>query len=170
MPLPLSFCNNDVLPLANQLGKNPLSKHAFRYNLTLSCKLLKFFNQSLGLSVSISSSYVSSEQKVKLLGINLESRLNFDYHVNMILNKGYKKYHALARICNYMNTNKRRVLMKAFIASQLSYCPLAWIFHSITKKNRINTLHEKALRLVYTSKTNLSFDDLLKVDKPVKIH
>ena len=36
--------------------------------------------------------------------------------------------------------------------------------------NRINTLHEKALRLVYTNKPNLSFDDLLKEDKSVKIH
>ena len=36
--------------------------------------------------------------------------------------------------------------------------------------NRINTLHEKALRLVYTNKSNLSFDDLLKEDKSVKIH
>ena len=35
--------------------------------------------------------------------------------------------------------------------------------------NRINTLHEKALRLVYTNKSNLSFDDLLK-GKSVKIH
>ena len=36
--------------------------------------------------------------------------------------------------------------------------------------NRINTPHEKALRLVYTNKSNLSFDDLLKEDKLVKIH
>ena len=36
--------------------------------------------------------------------------------------------------------------------------------------NKINTLHEKALRLVYTNKRNLSFDDLLKEDKSVKIH
>ena len=36
--------------------------------------------------------------------------------------------------------------------------------------NRINALHEKALRLVYTNKSNLSFDDLLKEDKSVKIH
>ena len=36
--------------------------------------------------------------------------------------------------------------------------------------NRINTFHEKALRLVYTNKPNLSFDDLLKKDKSVKIH
>ena len=30
--------------------------------------------------------------------------------------------------------------------------------------NRINTLHEKALRLVNTDKPNISFDDLLKED------
>ena len=36
--------------------------------------------------------------------------------------------------------------------------------------NRVNTLHENALGLVYTNKSNLSFDDLLKEDKLVKIH
>ena len=36
--------------------------------------------------------------------------------------------------------------------------------------NRINTLYEKALRLVHTNKPNLSFDDLLKEDKSVKIN
>ena len=61
-----------------------------------------------------------------------------------------------------MNTNKRRVLMKAFITSQFSYCPLVCMFDGRTMNNRIITLHEKALRLVYTNKSNLSFDDLLK--------
>ena len=35
--------------------------------------------------------------------------------------------------------------------------------------NRIK-LHEKALRLLYTNKPNLSFDKLPKQDKSVKIH
>ena len=61
-------------------------------------------------NVTIFNTNVSSEQKVKLLGINLESRLNFDYHVNTLLNKANKKYHDLARVCNYMNTNKRGVV------------------------------------------------------------
>ena len=69
-----------------------------------------------------------------------------------------------------MNTNKRRVLMKAFIAFQFSYCPHVWMFHSRTMNNRINAVREKALRVVYTRKPNLSFDDLLKEDKSVKIH
>ena len=69
-----------------------------------------------------------------------------------------------------MNINKRQVLMKAFITSQFSYCSLLWMFHSRAMNNRINTLHEKAIRLVYTNKPNLSFDDLLKEDKSVKIN
>ena len=60
--------------------------------------------------------------------------------------------------------------MKAFITSQFSYCPLVSMFHSRAMNNRINTLHKKALKLVHTKKSNLSFDDLLKDDKSVKIH
>ena len=69
-----------------------------------------------------------------------------------------------------MNTNKRRVLMKAFITSHLSYCPLVWMFHSRTMNNRINTLYEKALKLIYTNKLSLSLYHLLKEDKSVKMH
>ena len=36
----------EVLPLVKQLVTNPLSKHFFSCNLTLSCKLLKFFHQN----------------------------------------------------------------------------------------------------------------------------
>ena len=69
-----------------------------------------------------------------------------------------------------MNINKRQVLIKAFITSQFSYCPLLWIIHGRAMNKRINTLHEKAMRLVYTNRPNLSFDDLLKEDKSVKIN
>ena len=60
--------------------------------------------------------------------------------------------------------------MKAFITSQFSYCPLVWMFHNRTLNNRINKIHERALRLVYKNETFLSFDDLLKRDRSVSIH
>ena len=59
-----------------------------------------------------------------------------------------------------MSLDKRKMFLKAFIESQFSYCPLFWMFHSRTLKNKINRLHEKALRIVYSDfKTN--FDKLL---------
>ena len=50
--------------------------------------------------------------------------------------------------------------MKTFIESQFNYCPLIWMFHSRTISNKINRLHEKALRIVY-SDFKSSFEGVL---------
>ena len=89
--------------------------------------------------------------------------------------------------------------MKAFIESQFSYCPMVWygmvwygmvwygmvwygmvwygmvwygmvwMFHSRTLNNKINELHERALRLVYKDH-NSTFDQLLLPDKSYSIY
>ena len=43
------------------------------------------------------------------------------------------------------------------------------MFHSRTLNNRINRLHERALRLVYKD-PSLSFEDLLQKDESFTIH
>ena len=58
--------------------------------------------------------------------------------------------------------------MKAFITSQFSYCRLIWMFHSRNLNNKINLIHERALRLVYQN--NLSFSELLDLDNSVTVH
>ena len=132
------------------------------------CHLLTSSN--LPVDIRITNTKISNVDRGKLLGVNFEGRLNFDYHVSTLLKKENKKYHALARVFNYMDTKKWRVLMKAFITSQFSYCPLVWMFHSRTLNSRITKIHERALRLVYKNETFLSFNDLLKRDRSVNIH
>ena len=53
--------------------------------------------------------------------------------------------------------------------SQFSYCPLVWMCHSRTLNNKINKLHERALRLVYDDRQS-TFEELLNIDKSVTIH
>ena len=60
--------------------------------------------------------------------------------------------------------------MDAFITSQFSYCPFVWMSHSRTMSNRINKIHEKALKLVYKDEINISLDELLKDDILESIH
>ena len=76
-----------------------------------------------------------------------------------------KNIHALSRVCKYMDQNKRRKLIKAFIISQFSYYPLVWMFHSRNTGNKVNEMHERALRLDYDDSPYLSFDELLIKDK-----
>ena len=59
--------------------------------------------------------------------------------------------------------------MKTFILSHFGYCPLVWMMHSRKLNNRINRIHERALRLVYKDDIS-SFSDLLKKDNSFTIH
>ena len=96
------------------------------------------------ISAKIGNNVINSSTSVKLLGVTIDNRLNFTEHVSKICKKVSTKLHALARVSNYMTTDKLRVIMKAFIESQFGYCPLVWMFHSRTLNNRINNLHERA--------------------------
>ena len=68
-----------------------------------------------------------------------------------------------------MSLEKHRTLVKAFIESQFNYCPLIWMLHSRTLNNKINRIHERALRTVY-SDYNSSFNELLDKDGSFTIH
>ena len=59
--------------------------------------------------------------------------------------------------------------MKSFIESQFSYCPLVWMFSGRFSNNRINHIHERTLRIVY-SDYRLSFEEVLQKDKSISIH
>ena len=68
-----------------------------------------------------------------------------------------------------MNVDKKRMIMKAFIGSQFGYFPLVWMFHSQNLNNKINRIHERALRIIYNDKSS-SFQNLLEKDNSVTIH
>ena len=111
---------------------------------------------------------IKNSTEEKLLGVKFDSNLSFEGHITSLCKKASQKLHALARISHYMDLNKRRNLMKAFITSQFSYCPLIWMFHSRNLNNKINRIHERALRLVYQN--NLSFSELLDLDSYEKLY
>ena len=130
------------------------------------CHLLVSSDESCTAKIEDFSIKNSTEEK--LLGVKFDSNLSFEGHVTSLCKKASQKLHALARISHYMDLNKRRNLMKAFITSQFSYCPLIWMFHSRNLNNKINRIHERALRLVYQN--NLSFSELLDLDNSVTVH
>ena len=75
----------------------------------------------------------------------------------------------LARSSVYKTLNKRKMVMKAFITSQFSYCPLVRAFHSKRLGKKINVLHESALSITYGEKSS-SFNELLEKDNNFSIY
>ena len=92
------------------------------------CHLIIVNNQDN--NIKIGNDIITSKTSVKLLGVTIDNKLNFNEHVDNICKKANNKLHALARIAKYLNPDKLRILMKTFIESQFNYCPLIWMFHS----------------------------------------
>ena len=119
-------------------------------------------------TVKIENFSIKNSTEEKLIAVKFDSNLSFESHITSYCKKASQKLHALARISHYMDLNKCRNLIKAFIASQFSYCPLIWMFHSRNLNNKINRIHERALRLFYQN--NLSFSELLDLGNSVTVH
>ena len=105
-------------------------------------------------TATIDNSYNESKDEKVLLGITIDSNLTFENHIINICKKANQKLNALGRIAPYMNIEKRRTIMKSFVTSQFSYCQLIWMFHSRRVNNKINSIHERALRIIYQDNTS----------------
>ena len=126
-------------------------------------------SSKIDVSLSVENQNIQSSKCEKLLGVKLDSNLNFNSHIHEICQKAGQKLNAISRITPYMDFPKRRLLINAFFYSQFNYCQLVWMCHNRTNNNKINRLHERCLRLIYNDKKT-TFDDLLKKDGSVSIH
>ena len=120
-------------------------------------------------NIQIENSIINCSRSQKLLGVVLDNKLKFDKHIENICQKANRKLNALARVTNYMELPKRRILMNAFFKAQFNYCPIVWMFHSRSLNNKINRLHERCLRIIYNDKRS-SFEELLVKDNSVSVH
>ena len=121
------------------------------------------------LHLNIGTSQIENSKYEKLLGVNIDSKLSFEKHLNIICGKARAKINAFGRVAPFMTFEKRRTIMNVFFNSQFSYCPLIWMFHSRVINNKINRLHERCLRIVYSDNQSTS-EELLEKDNTVLVH
>ena len=82
--------------------------------------------------VTINDSVLTSSVEDQLLGITIDYELKFEKHTT--------------DICKNVSQKVQRLLKKTFVESQFNYCFLIWMFHSRRLNNKVNNVHEKALK------------------------
>ena len=136
------------------------------------CHLIIFEASKEKVNIHVGELQIEESDDEKLLGkviITLDKKLSFKKHVQALCKKASQKLHALTRISIYMEPDKLKLLMKAFVISQFSYCPLIWMFHDRNLNNKINRIHERTLRTAYKDNVS-SFENLLIIDNSVTVH
>ena len=104
-------------------------------------------------SIKIDHTEIESSDCEKLLGTKIDTKLNFEGHLDGVIKKTSRKVNALSRFAPYMN-----------IAKLLLF---DLMFHSRGLNNKINRLHERYI--AYGDNRPL-FEDLVDKDKSVSIY
>ena len=107
-------CQNAIQWFTNNGMKANPNKFQF---MVISSKQMEPQNIELHGGVSI-----TSEPSVKILGVVIDDRLNFDEHVSMCCTKAARQLNALARISKYLDFKSKTIIYNSFILSNFNYC------------------------------------------------
>ena len=94
-------------------------------------------------SFRIGDTDIPFEDNVTLFGIILDFMLKFDDHVTDICKKASKQLAVLKRLGRFLTIQGKLVIYNSFIASNFSYCHLAWHFCSVTSTNKLKRVQER---------------------------
>ena len=82
------------------------------------------------ITLNLNGCYISCDDEVKLLGVTIDFKLNFNTHIANICKKAAHQLNVLKRIGQHLNKLAKMTIYHSFIMSNLSYCPLTWHFCS----------------------------------------
>ena len=136
----------------NEMIANPDKFHALLVR--------KDRENTAGQNISFQGHAIKSEETVKLLGVTLDNKLNFDTHISNLCKKAAAQLKVLKRLRSFIGFEQKKVLVQSFVYSNFNYCPLVWYFSSMKSLQKIEKLQERALRFLYNDHKS-SYNDLL---------
>ena len=136
----------------NQMIANPEKFHVIL--------LRKDRTNTSGETLNIKGELLKSEETVKLLGIYLDYKLNFEQHISEICRKAASQLNVSKRLKRFIAFNEKKILIQSFIFSNFDYCPLVWHFSSTNSLQKIEKIQERSLRFLYNDHLS-SYGDLL---------
>ena len=104
---------------------------------------------------------LNSVPNVKVLGVLIDDRLQFNEQIRSSCNKAARQLNALARISKHLDFKSRKLIYHSFIESNFTYCPIVWHFCGRENNNKLEKLQERSLRILFDDKCS-SYEELLK--------
>jgi hypothetical protein len=71
---------------------------------------------------------IECETEVKLLGVTIDFKLNFNEHTSNIFKKASRQLNVLKRRGKHRTKLGKLTIYYSFIMSNFNYCPLVWHF------------------------------------------
>ena len=116
--------------------------------------------QDTTINVKFGKINMESSKELKLLGVTIDSKLNFTMHISEICKKASCKIGVLSRLRNLIPAEAKLQIFKAAILPNLTYCHTVWNFCKATDRRKLERIQERALRIALDNKT-ANYQELL---------
>ena len=117
---------------------------------------------SLGSSLTLAGSSITFSSSTKILGVTLDSSLNFDAHVSEICRSANYHLRALSQIRNFLSVSSANMVACAIVASRLDYCNAVLNGLSSYNLHRLQTVQNRAARIVLGVGQKVAAEQLLR--------
>ena len=94
--------------------------------------------------ISINQKNIKTSSSVKLLGVHIDDKLNFNLHITKICRSAANQLHALIRLRMFLNFEEKKTLINSYFYSNFNYCPLVWMFSSTKSLSKVESLQKRA--------------------------
>ena len=90
-----------------------------------------------GINLDFLAQSIQSTETVKVLGVTLDYKLNFDPHISNICKKAASQLNVLKRLKSFIGFAEKEILVQSFVYSSFNYCPLVWYFSTSKSLQKI---------------------------------
>ena len=108
-------------------------------------------------------------QYIKFLGVYLDDKLSWNYHINDLCNKLAKSIGILYKL-QFLPQKILKLLYYSLVSSHLSYCNIIWGLTSKSNLNRIHKLQKRVIRIITHSNFLCHSNPLFKQMQILPIH
>ena len=119
------------------------------------CKALVLSrNRSVELFLYADGELIPLVHQVELLGVVVDDSLYFSQHITKLSKKVWKQLDVFCRLRNVLCFSSKLCLYNSFVMSYFSYCSSIW--HNCLKSDtdKLDKLHERALRYIYKDQSS----------------
>ena len=106
------------------------------------------------MKLDIDGAQVRPTDNVELLGIVIDNKLTFKSYISKLIKKTGKQIDVFNRFKHILSFSSKIRIYRAFIMPQFSYCSSIWNSCLKEGSDRLERLHERALRYVFNYFSN----------------
>ena len=125
-------------------------------------KLLERHMSSTSLSVHVNSVELEQVQSHKLLGVIIDTQLNFNEHIDNLWKKLTQCIAVLKKIRHHLPLDQRILYYKAMIKQTMMYGSSVWVSTSVDNLNKVFRLQKRAARVILNAGTRANSVDLFR--------